>query len=67
MIKKVEITDCHDTNVHWEGTGEFTLCGLEALDGDPGIGLGAAKETRKKVDCQTCLDIVDHVRHILKK
>ena len=67
MVDKLKITDSGGTNIHWDGHSEFTLCGLEALDGDPAIGLEAPIIVKSKVDCGECLNIIKQVKKILKK
>lgn len=72
-IEKLEITDCHGTNIHWNGSGEFTLCGMEnfysvySVDGTADEGCGPAKKSRKRVNCADCQDVVDHVKKIIKQ
>lgn len=63
MPKHLKIKTPEDNLVHFESGNSYTLCGLET-DGDSVLGLGLCIETKQKVNCDKCLEIVEYCRTI---
>jgi hypothetical protein len=58
--------------IHWDGVfqpGDMSLCGCDLIGDnshkDVGNGWKTGVETKKKVNCELCLRIIEHVRSII--
>ncbi len=52
---KIKTTD--DEHVHFDLDNSATLCGMETGDDDT-VGIEAGRETRERVDCPQCIQLV---------
>lgn len=71
-MKRVSIRTDDDECVHFVnetgiGPSDATLCGLDASDGDPKLGIDVPIQSNRAVDCPACLRIVWACRRIPRR
>ena len=63
MAKHIRIKTLENNYVHFDGKSDYTLCGLDTI-GDTSLSIEESVETTKKVDCPTCIEIVNYCQKI---
>lgn len=56
-----------ESSTHYDGVfqpGDVALCGHDLM-GDSHLGWDQGVETKRKVNCQSCLIIIEHVKSII--
>lgn len=64
MAKHIRIKTVENAYVHIDGErNDYTLCGLDIM-GDPTLCIDEAEITNRKVDCPTCIAIIQFCKKI---
>lgn len=64
MARHIRIKTEENNYVHFDyGLNDYTLCGLDTM-GDPTLSISVPVETKRRVDCPTCLAVVDYCKQI---